>query len=930
MVVDVNTPKQPVIKTSPYFKSTTAKNASEAVKRKKPLASNLTSFEIEILELKLKYPNELILVEFGYNHKFYCEDGQIASKILGYKFSAGRTSFYQEENKIRKNHTNKKITQRFAFCSLNSKSLNSCLIKLIKQNHKVLLYKQTIDSQSGEVVRFIETAVSLTTFNYINETISDELYGNNSLSKIENTTILSIYFTYSNQILKTIKFLGFDLKHCKVTHAILINEDNLDENYMKARFLDTVLKFQTIEIVTNVETSDSLIKTLYEIDMKIKVYKQHMIMNASETFPEEYQLLCQYLKQYNLDHSLKTNYNNRKYINDNISCTVSNHIIRHLNFFSNQVTSKVTSTLWGLLNNENILTNYGKDMLVNWIKEPLTSIEEIKLRNETITFLGKDRHIPILLNAIKKFMENKNFKNFARINNKIKLNPQCSIDRKDTYFYLSALNNLRNIFLSHEEYISQIKRNNGTNEYSRKTPALLKKLFIECDALLKDISIHKMLAFIDQDAVFSKDLEKSVINFFKLTNYDHSENISRIEKEISLIEEKKKAQLEIFKTITGKPYLGFYEDGFNIIIRSAEARGLPTDWVFLDYTYKKTAFRRNIYKTPETHVLFEEYEAKQIELLKVCNAEYKYFLERLTTDYDKVCKIVNILASIDCLRCIGLSTRHFITTPIFTTEPGIITLEDAYNPMLDFNKNYLTNNKLSQNIPNNVKLKSDKIFILTGPNAGGKTTIMKKIAYLCILAQIGCNTPCLFHKQSIITLFDIRTGSSDSILQNKSTFLNEMLEYKEMSEKSMSEQSLVLLDEIGRGTSHKDGASLTYAFLKDLKDRGKQKGIVMFITHYHDILKIPLEFSKDEIYKMGYYTVNGSDHSVSIPTFKLEQGIGNSLGVEIAKICGFDDDVVESIEYYKEILESNEINKKVNKINETKDIDALKSLLDNI
>lgn len=149
-----------------------------------------------------------------------------------------------------------------------------------------------------------------------------------------------------------------------------------------------------------------------------------------------------------------------------------------------------------------------------------------------------------------------------------------------------------------------------------------------------------------------------------------------------------------------------------------------------------------------------------------------------------------------------------------------------------------------------------------------------------------------------------------------------------MSENAMSERSLVVLDEIGRGTSHIDGASLTYAFLKDLKERGKGRGVVMFVTHYHDILKD--DFDESEIYKMGFYTVVEGDHKVSVPNFKLERGIGKSLGVELAKICGFDDDIVEDIEDFKEKGENRKLKMDFAKFVRTGDINTLKSLLDDI
>lgn len=910
---------RPEIKSSPYFKSNKKDsddlivNTAEAKtrKRKREPSSNLTPLDEEILKLKLKYPQLLIVVENGYSHKLFCEDGRIAAKILRNKFTAGRASFYQTDNK-----KNKK--EKLAYCTINSNHLNESLVKLVSHNHKLLLYKQSSNVQNNMVTRYIEKIVSLTTFNYINETTDDNLQGSDPTTA-EYSSILCIYFDISEDFLQCISFLELDLKDCSVRRDSLTNERVYDESFLKSKFRSIVGQFQTIEIVTNKEAPYSFLNSLNAINPHIRVYTEEFIPDRNSSYCAEYQLLHQYLKDYNLQHTLEANYEKiKKNVNDQV-CKLSNNAINHLNVFSNKVTKSKVNTLWGLLNNQNILTSYGKDKLINWIKNPLIDIEEIKSRNEAIVFFGRERSVPIFFNALKLFLENKNYRNIARVNSKINISSKNAIHRRDIYFYLSAFKTLRELFRAHSEYIHDLK----------KTPRLLKKLLTHCDSLLSELTIVDMLDFIDRNAVFSINLEFSIKNFFILSKYDHSEDINKIEREISLIEEKKMAQLEEYKNLTGKPYLAFHENKFDIILRTAESRGLPENWRFLGRHTKNKYNPMNLYRPPELDDLEIQLEEKNKELLNACDAEYRYFLERLNTDYDRVHEIIDILASIDCLRCLGLSTSHFTTTPTFVKESGIIILEDAHNPMLDFDKSYLIKSN-TQSIPNTINLQSDKLFILTGLNAGGKTTIMKKVAYLCILAQIGCNTPCLFHKQSIFTSIDIRTGSSDSIIAKTSTLLNEMLEYKDIMENSMCERSLVLLDEIGRGTSHKDGTSLTYAFLKDLKEKGKSKGIVMFVTHYHDLLKDQTDFDAEEIYKMGFYSVTNEQNETLIPTYKLQRGIGKSLGIELAKVCGFDDDVLEDIESFKHHIKNEQTCRDFYKFIETEDASILKRLMDDI
>ncbi|KAL6934888.1 uncharacterized protein HGUI_03037 [Hanseniaspora guilliermondii] len=916
-------------RSSPYFK-TNKKVSKDLIsnqtklnirKRKRESETKLNPLDEEILKLKLKYPQVLIVVEYGYTHRLYCEDGRIAAKILKNKFTSGRASFYQNDKKG-------STKEKFAYCTINSKHLNESLIQLVSHNYKVLLFKQSNNTENNMIARYIEKIISLTTFNYINETIVDDLQGN-SPTKTEYSSLLCIYFDISEDSVQCISFLELDLKDCSLKQEQLKNEMIYDESYFKSRFRGIMGQFQTIEIVTNKEAPYSFLSILNAINPQIRVYKEEFLFDKDSSYCAEYQLLHQYLKDYNLQHTLEVNYGkHKKDANDNI-CKLSNNIINHLNMFSNKVTKSEINTLWGLLNNQNILTSYGKDKLMTWIKNPLVDIEDIRSRNEAIVFFSRDRNVPIFFNALKLFFDNKNYKNIARINSKIKISPKSLINRRDIYFYLSAFRTLKLLFKTHSEFINTLKKSLTPSEQLKSTPRLLKKLIICCESLINELSIVDMLDFIDRNAVFSTNLEFSIKNFFILSKYDRSEHINKIERDISLIEEKKMAQLEKYKNITGKPYLAFHENKFEIILRTSESRGLPENWRFLNRITKNKYHPMNLYRAPETDELEIQLEEKKKELLNVCDAEYRYFLERLNTDYNKVYEIIDILASIDSLRCLGLSTSHFSSTPIFVKESGIISLEDAHNPMLDYDRSYLMNSN-TQNIPNTINLRSDKLFILTGLNAGGKTTVMKKVAYLCILAQIGCNTPCLYHKQSIFTSLDIRTGSSDSIITKTSTFLNEMLEYKEMLENSMCERSLVLLDEIGRGTSHIDGTSLTYAFLKDLKEKGNSKGIVMFVTHYHDLLKNQTDFDADEIYKMGFHSVENGQSETLIPTFKLQKGIGESLGIELAKVCGFDDDVLDNIDSFKYHVKKERAYKDFYKFIETEDTSILKRLMDYI
>jgi DNA mismatch repair protein MSH3 len=228
----------------------------------------------------------------------------------------------------------------------------------------------------------------------------------------------------------------------------------------------------------------------------------------------------------------------------------------------------------------------------------------------------------------------------------------------------------------------------------------------------------------------------------------------------------------------------------------------------------------------------------------------------------------------------GYNRPNFNDTNMFR-----IQIEEFRNPLLEQKSH-------DQFISNSISLEPQNIssYIITGPNMGGKSTLLRSVALICIMAQIGCFVPAKSASLSIIDAIFCRMGASDQVLQGMSTFAVEMKETEEILEKSTSE-SLILLDELGRGTSRFDGAAIAWSVFDYLLT--KVRCAILFVTHYYIIAK---EMSL--LYPSYVGNFHMSYQSMDSPfkilcTYKLKSGIcPSSFAIITAEKAGLPENVI--------------------------------------
>ncbi len=205
-------------------------------------------------------------------------------------------------------------------------------------------------------------------------------------------------------------------------------------------------------------------------------------------------------------------------------------------------------------------------------------------------------------------------------------------------------------------------------------------------------------------------------------------------------------------------------------------------------------------------------------------------------------------------------------------------------------------------VSNNVYLDRDKqqIIIITGPNMSGKSALLRQTALIVLMAQIGCYCPAQSATIGIVDKIFTRVGASDNISSGESTFMVEMNETASILN-NVSDRSLVLLDEIGRGTSTYDGISIAWAITEFLHDNKKVRPKVMFATHYHELIEMADQFERIQNYHISVKEVGNK----VIFMRKLEMGGSeHSFGIHVARMAGMPPQVLKRAHQMLELLES--------------------------
>ncbi len=363
------------------------------------------------------------------------------------------------------------------------------------------------------------------------------------------------------------------------------------------------------------------------------------------------------------------------------------------------------------------------------------------------------------------------------------------------------------------------------------------------------------------------------------------------------LEEKYKRETEISKIKVKYNNV----NGYFIEISKGNSKKAPEHFI-----RKQTLVNAERYVTPELNDLESDILSAKLRVQKLEREIFSNIVEQISATAELIRQLGDLLAKIDIYQSNAwISIQENFVRPTILTSKKLFNVAGAWHPLI---KNIIKDLFVTHDIYLDDK---SHFGLITGPNMAGKTTVMREVAIIQILSQLGCFVPAKTAQLGICDYLFSRLGASDDITKGQSTFMVEMTESAEIL-RHATENSMIILDEIGRGTSTYDGLSIAWAIAETLVT--KIKPLTLFATHYHELIEVinNLPGARNLTVETA---ISGND--VSFLYRLIEGGAAQSYGIYVAKLAGFPTNVLKRAATILRNLESKDSNHKIKSSNNT-------------
>ena len=509
---------------------------------------------------------------------------------------------------------------------------------------------------------------------------------------------------------------------------------------------------------------------------------------------------------------------------------------------------------------DDTITSMGSRKLKNWIAFPLIDKKDILGRQKIVNSIINDDNISDILD-----LNLNSISDIERLMSKVatyKISPRELVHLK---------NSLENVKIIKDS----LKKGNGTLKSFGNSVPNSKSIVDEISKTLKEDSPVSVLKgdFINDN--YSKELD--ALREIRSSGKQYLNQI--------LDRETNKTKIPSLK-ISFNNVFGYY-----IEVRNTHKDKVPEEWI-----RKQTLVNAERYITQE----LKEYEEKIVNAdEKIKDLELRLFLKLIDKLQDGLSTLKMISEKVSIIDILNSFSKRAIkfkySCPEIIKEKKI-EIKEGRHPVIEANLPHG-----ERYIPNDILLDNDQqIIMITGPNMSGKSAILRQTALVTILAQIGSFVPAKKMKFSIVDRIFTRVGASDNISMGESTFMVEMNETASILN-NLTKNSLILLDEIGRGTSTYDGISIAWAIAEFLHEN-KNKPHVLFATHYHDLNEMELIFKGIKNFNVS---VKETKDDVTFLRKLVRGGSNHSFGIHVAKMAGMPKLVLDSAKNKLKLMERN-------------------------
>ncbi|KPA13440.1 dNA mismatch repair protein MutS [Candidatus Magnetomorum sp. HK-1] len=784
----------------------------------------------QYLSIKAEYPDTILFFRMGDFFEMFFDDAKTASRIL----------------EITLTSRNKKESRPIPMCGIPFRSVNNYVSKLIEKGFKVAICDQVEDASQAkglvkrEVVQVITPGMIL---------------DNQFLDADNNNFILSLTF--------------YQKKYGLAALDISTGTFRVTETQQLSSVLEEIQRINPSEILVPDDTeiingydkilkliSDKLITHPPQNNFALRVANEVLVdqfhTRSLEGFGcSHYQAaigaagaLLLYVKETQkraIPHIVKL----EPYELDNYLC-IDDTSAQNLELTKNSRTAAKKGSLLGIL--DQTQTAMGSRLLTKWIQYPLLDANQINNRLDAVEMASMRSDIR---KQIRNFLNN--VYDLERLSGKIALN-QCTA--QDLTALKRSIFHLPQIWTLLDELNASIFKNRPDLDTLLETARLIDSAIREDAApTIREGGIIK--------AGYNQELDELIY-----ISRDGKQYLARLE-----AKERSETGINTLKVKFNKVF------GYFIEVSKAQATGVPGHYVRKQTLVNAERFITDELKEFESKVLGAEEQRSIMEYEIFCEIR-----EAVVQNNKAIHEAADFTAMVDCLICFAdISANNAYIRPIIWDKTDLL-IQNGRHPVIE---KMITAERF---VPNSITMNdSDKqIYMITGPNMSGKSTVLRQTALLVIMAQIGSFIPAESASMPVFDRIFTRVGASDNLSQGQSTFMVEMEETANILNNATS-RSLIVMDEIGRGTSTYDGVSIAWAvaeFLHDWKNIGVK---TLFATHYHEL--IALEKIKKRIKNFNIAVKQDGDQIIFLRQLK-EGGVSQSYGIQVARLAGIPDIVI--------------------------------------
>ena len=787
---------------------------------------NLSPMMKQYLNTKLSYVDCLLFYRIGDFYELFYDDANIASKELEIALTSKDCG----------------LNEKAPMCGVPFHSANFYINKLVDNGHKVAIAEQVEDPKFAkgivkrEVIKTITPGTCLsddtrTLNNYIFSIFYDVLGYSISIVDFSTGEFYVVNFKKEKNVIDIID--RFRPKEILFNPIILMSNIDIEDLKNKFGFIYTICEQENYDkkIIDKYLHLKKLINTIDNVLIK---ESNNCLMSIVSIY--KYIIDMQKIEPVQFEKIINLSFDETMYLDV--------FTIRNLELIETMRNKEKYGSLLYVL--DKTKTSMGLRLLKNWILEPLNDKNEIIIRQDAIKELIKNQ---IDISEINKILTQ--VYDIERLFTKMAIfscNPRDLISFKNSIVVLPYIFKIIEKYQS--EFFSDIKKE--YDDLSDLSNPIKEAILDEPQILIRNGGIIK-------DG-YNGDVDK-----YRESKLKGKEWVAKLEET-----EKNKTGIKNLK-IKHSRMFGYLFEITNIY------KGEIPDY----FIRKQTLSNAERYTTKELDELQNVILNADERLSQI---EYDLFMDvvkKIVSQSSRIKKVASIIAKIDAINSLAnVSLKNHYVCPLINDE-GIIDIKNGRHPVIEVigSDDFVSNDTILTN--------ENHIDIITGPNMAGKSTYMRQVAIITLMAHMGCFIPADSANITLVDRIYTRVGASDDLTRGQSTFLVEMSEMANIIDNATN-KSLVILDEIGRGTSTYDGLSIAWTIVEYISEHLKSK--TLFATHYHELSELEGKVKGVVNYHVAVLEENGE----IVFLRKIIRGFAKkSYGIAVAKLAGINNKIIK-------------------------------------